>query len=68
LDDTTNRIIDQQPIIKKQRNSDKERIRKEVYTSGLIVTAESGKRIVLFETNVGHAGEFIDDILKNRTR
>jgi transposase len=67
LDDTTNRIINQRPISKKQRNSDKERIRTGVYTSGLIATTESGKRIVLFETNVGHAGEFIDDILKHRT-
>jgi transposase len=67
VDDTTNRIIDQQPILKKQRNSNKERIRTGVYTSGLIATTELGKRIVLFETNIGHAGEFIDDILKNRT-
>jgi hypothetical protein len=67
LDDTTNRIINQQPIIKKQRNSDKERVRTGVYTSGIIAITSSGRRIILFETNVGHAGEFIDDILKNRS-
>jgi hypothetical protein len=67
LDDATNRIIDQQPISKKQRNSDKERIRTGEYTSSLIATTESGKRIVLFETNIGHTGEFIDNILKNQT-
>ncbi len=66
IDDTTNRIIDQQPIIKKQRNSDKMRLRTGVYTSGLIATTQDNQRIVLFETNIGHAGEFIDSILSHR--
>jgi hypothetical protein len=33
LDDTTNRILDAKPIIKKQRNSHKSTERKGVYTS-----------------------------------
>ena len=69
LDDTSNRIIDQKAIEKPCRNSDKTRLRTGVYTSGVIATiaaeAESHS-IVLFETNIGHAGEFIDDILTKR--
>jgi transposase len=66
LDDTTNRILDQKPIEKKIRNSDKTRVRKGIYTSGVIATTADGSSIVLFETNIGHAGEFIDSILINR--
>jgi transposase len=66
LDDTTNRILDQKPIEKKCRNSNKTRTRTGVYTSGVIATTAENRRIVLFETNIGHAGEFIDSILLNR--
>jgi len=66
LDDTTNRILDQKPIEKKIRNSDKTRVRNGIYTSGIIATTADGRDIVLFETNIGHAGEFIDSILANR--
>tara|TARA_B110001454_G_scaffold209803_1_gene223677 strand:+ start:910 stop:2499 length:1590 start_codon:yes stop_codon:yes gene_type:complete len=66
LDDTTNRILDQKPIEKKVRNSDKTRTRVGVYTSGVIATTAEDRRLVLFETNIGHAGEFIDSILINR--
>ncbi|NRB65304.1 MAG: transposase, partial [Saprospiraceae bacterium] len=66
LDDTTNRILDQKSIIKKQRNSDKTRLRTGVYTSGVIATTMDNQHIVLFETNIGYAGEFIDSILSKR--
>jgi len=66
LDDTTNRILDQDAIEKPRRNSDKTRMRTGVYTSGVIATTLDGHSIVLFETNIGHAGEFIDSILVNR--
>jgi transposase len=66
LDDTTNRILDQKSIEKKMRNSDKLRTRTGIYTSGVIATTSEAQRIVLFETNIGHAGEFIDKILLNR--
>jgi rubredoxin len=68
LDDTTHRILDQQPILKKQRHSDKMRLRTGVYTSGLIATTQDNHCIVLFETNIGHAGEFIDSILTDRDK
>ena len=66
LDDTTNRILDAKPIEKKARNSDKMRTRTGVYTSGVIATLTDNRDIVLFETNIGHAGEFIDSILHKR--
>ncbi|MGB5444694.1 MAG: transposase [Psychromonas sp.] len=69
LDDTSNRILDQKAIEKPCRNSDKTRLRTGVYTSGVIATIATKTdihSIVLFETNIGHAGEFIDSILTNR--
>jgi hypothetical protein len=69
LDDTSNRILDQKAIEKPCRNSDKTRLRTGVYTSGVIATITTKAdthSIVLFETNIGHAGEFIDDILTKR--
>ncbi|HEY5715022.1 MAG TPA: transposase [Psychromonas sp.] len=66
LDDTTHRILDQTSIEKKVRNSDKTQLRTGVYTSGVIATLADNRHIVLFETNIGHAGEFIDSILHKR--
>ncbi|AQS36624.1 Transposase IS66 family [Shewanella psychrophila] len=66
LDDTTHRILDAKPIEKKARNSDKMKSRCGVYTSGIIATTLEHHSIVLFETNIGHAGEFIDSILQHR--
>ena len=68
VDDTTNRILDAKPIEKKVRNSDKTRTRTGVYTSGVIATLADNREIVLFETNIGHAGEFIDNILHKRSQ
>lgn len=66
LDDTTHRILDAKPVEKKIRNSEKTRLRSGVYTSGVIASLKTGHDIVLFETNIGHAGEFIDRILYKR--
>ena len=65
LDDTTNKILDAKPVLKKRRGSNKEMLRTGVYSSGLIATLKD-KDIVLFQTNIGHAGEFIDEILDRR--
>lgn len=67
IDDTTHRILNQIPVKKKSRNSNTERIRSGVYCSGLIAELADGHKIVLFETSIGHAGEFLDDILGCRT-
>jgi hypothetical protein len=66
LDDTTHRILDAKPIEKQVRGSDKTQMRSGVYTSGVIATTADNHSIVLFETNIGHAGEFIDSILQQR--
>jgi len=65
LDDTTKRILKAKPVEKKRRNSDKTQMRCGIYTSGLIAQVEEHE-IVLFKTNIGHAGEFIDEILTPR--
>ena len=43
-------------------------MRSGVYTSGVIATTQENHHIVLFETNIGHAGEFIDSILHKRRK
>ena len=68
IDDTTHRILDAKPIEKKMRNSDKTHLRSGVYTSGVIATTAANQHIVLFETNIGHAGETIDSILLKRSQ
>lgn len=66
LDDTGNRILDQTPVEKPRRNSDKTRQRSGIYSSGLVAHLANGHNIVLYQTNIGHAGEFIDEILSRR--
>lgn len=68
IDDTTHRILDAKPIEKKIRNSDKTQLRSGVYTSGVIATTKHNQHIVLFETDIGHAGEWIDSILRKRSQ
>ena len=67
IDDTTNRIVDQKPILKKRRSNGKETLRSGVYSSGLIASLNTGQDIILYQTDVGHAGEFLDDILRQRS-
>jgi transposase len=74
LDDTTNRILDATPIEKKRNG--KTRMRSGVYTSAALAEISepdtttdppqvigSPRRIVLFRTNIGHAGEWLDELL-----
>lgn len=65
LDDTTNRILEQKPVMKKSRDG-RERLRSGIYTSAVLAITEDGRRLVLFQTNVGHAGEFMQEILDAR--
>ena len=65
LDDTSNRIIEAKPIKKRRRGSLSMQMRSGIYTSGIIANYQE-KDIVLFKTNIGHAGEFIDEILGRR--
>lgn len=66
LDDTGNRILDKKPQLRKKRNSETLQERSGVYSSGLIAMMPEGHTIVLYQTNIGHAGEFIDEILSRR--
>ena len=75
LDDTTHRILEAKPV-EKTRNG-VTRLRTGVYASAVLAIAEEQRqeaagsagrerRIVLFQTNVGHAGEWMDEILFHR--
>ena len=67
IDDTSNRINKQGPIIKPSRSTGKDKVRTGIYTSGLIATTNDNQRLVLYQTGIGHAGEFIDEILRKRS-
>ncbi len=66
LDDTTNRILNQTTIQKPDRRTGQLKERSGIYTSGVIATLAEGHRIILFQTNIGHAGEWLDEILTDR--
>lgn len=65
-DDTTNRILDEKGKEIEDRRTKKPKHRTGVYTSVVTATLESERSILLFKTNIGHAGEWIDEILKLR--
>jgi len=66
LDDTTNRILTQGAVEKPDRRTGKVKQRTGVYTSGVIATLADGSLCILYQTNVGHAGEWLDEILTTR--
>ena len=68
IDDTGNRILAQKPVSRASRSDGVKRTRSGVYTSGLIACLDDGRRIVLYQTSIGHAGELLDDVLKLRSR
>ena len=66
IDDTRNRILDAEPKLINKRNGKGQNLRTAVYTSALIATLIDEKMIAIYKTNIGHAGELIDSVLKNR--
>lgn len=66
LDDTHNRILHQQPEYREKRHGKGLQLRTGIYSSGIIALTEDEHEIVLFETSLGHAGEFLDSLLKQR--
>lgn len=66
IDDTGNRILDSKPQELPKRNGSGTQLRSGIYTSGLIAITKTGKKIHLYNTNLGHAGEFLDEILRLR--
>jgi len=67
-DDTGVRILKQLPIMKQQRKTGKETLRCGVHASAMLADLKNGIRIVLFKSGILHAGEFLDEILKNRDK
>ena len=69
LDDTTNRILDQKGGTQKpDRRTGTLKSRTGVYSSGVLATLAEGQQTALFETNIGHAGEWLDSLLAHRDR
>jgi transposase len=70
IDDTGNRILSETVVEKPNRNGKGMRQRTGVYTSCLVATlpAAPGQslQVVLFNTDIGHSGEWIDEILVGR--
>ena len=66
IDDTTNRILSQGPIQKPDRRTGKLKERTGIYTSAAIATLGNGHQCVLYQTNIGHAGEWLDELLRTR--
>lgn len=64
LDDTTHRILRQEPVLKTRGG--KQRLRTGVYTSAALALLYE-QRVVLFQTNVGHAGEWVEELLASRS-
>lgn len=60
-DDTKNRILDQERLIKENKEK-----RTGIFTTGVVARAED-RVINLFFTRVAYAGENLDEILKGRT-
>ena len=65
-DDTSHRILGQKPEERANRNGKGKRLRTGIYSSCLIAKTEKNQEIVLFETSLGHLGEFIDKIMRKR--
>ena len=66
IDDTGNRILSETSVEKPNRNGKGTRQRTGIYSSCLIATLSNDQQVVLFKTNIGHSGEWIDEILTGR--
>ncbi len=74
IDDTTNRISDQKGMHKPKRGTDKQQWRTGVYSSAMLAVYEEFdeagvccvRRLVLYQTSIGHAGEWADEVLGPR--
>jgi len=66
IDDTGNRILDQTGKQLPDRRTGKPRHRTGIYSSALMAWTETQQTLVLFNTNIGHAGEWLDEIIQHR--
>lgn len=66
FDDTRNKILDSKPELRPNRRTKKLKERKGIFTSGMYVETKFGKKIILYRTNIGHSGEWLDEVLQTR--
>lgn len=66
IDDTPYKILKEQETQKPNRKTGKLQRRTGTNASGLIATLAKGQLLILIKTNIGHAGEWIDEILQQR--
>ena len=67
IDDTTHRILDATPL--KKTRGKRTRWRTGVYSSvltGAVAAIEETCRVVLYQTNIGNAGEWLEEVLRSR--
>ena len=67
IDDTPYKILSETEIQKPNRKTGKLQRRTGSNASGLIASLATGQVLILIQTNIGHAGEWIDEILSQRT-
>lgn len=67
-DDTTARIIGVTEMEKIQRKSGKLTNRTGVHTSCVVSVLPGGRYIVIYKTAIIHAGELLDEVLRNRPK
>ena len=65
-DDTTNKILGNQPEKRKRRSDNAEVTRSGNYTTVVISYGDNRPPIVTFKTNLGHTGECLDETLRER--
>ena len=67
IDDTPYKILKEREAQKPNRKTGKLQRRTGTNASGLIATLAEGQLLILIKTDIGHAGEWIDEILKQRS-
>jgi len=65
VDDTHNKIIMKEAVVKPNRTKKGSKLRIGVYSSGLLAKYDTHD-IILYNTDIGHAGEMADSILQHR--
>lgn len=66
-DDTRHLVIDKSSFDKKSYRSDASKERTGLFTSGMIAKLSTNHSVILFKTNIGNSGEFLQEILEKRT-
>lgn len=66
-DDTRHLVIDKNSLDKKSYRSDASKERTGLFTSGMIAKLPTHHSVILFKTNIGNSGEFLQEILEKRT-